>query len=191
MTRERSDDKRQAILDAALSLFVEKHFHGTSVPEIAARAGVADGTIYRYFISKEALVNELYVLRKRELVAFVARPFRPGMSVKERLVEIGERFMVFAETAPLVVFFLERNHHESYLYPEALAEEVPLVQLIISLLEEGKSQGIIKDIRNEVLMFVLYGALTGIVEANRRGLIRRFEDVKKEVEECLWHAIRA
>src|SRR5689334_15289154 len=53
-------DKREAILAAALELFVERGFYGTAVPEIAERAGVGAGTIYRYFESKETLVNELY-----------------------------------------------------------------------------------------------------------------------------------
>ena len=56
----RDVDKREAILDAALDLFVERGFHGTAVPQIAERAGVGAGTIYRYFESKEALVNALY-----------------------------------------------------------------------------------------------------------------------------------
>src|SRR5689334_6813622 len=53
-------EKYEAILGAALHLFVEKGFHGTAVPEVAKRAHVAAGTIYTYFPSKEALVNTLY-----------------------------------------------------------------------------------------------------------------------------------
>ena len=53
-------DKREAILQAALELFVERGFYGTAVPEIADRASVGAGTIYRYFESKEALVNAIY-----------------------------------------------------------------------------------------------------------------------------------
>ncbi|MFO1187803.1 MAG: helix-turn-helix domain-containing protein [Alphaproteobacteria bacterium] len=46
-------DKRDLILGfAALSLFVEKGFDGTAVPEIAARAGVGTGTLYRYFAGR-------------------------------------------------------------------------------------------------------------------------------------------
>lgn len=48
-------DKREAILAAALDLFAERTFEGTPVPLIAERAGVATGTIYRYFESKETL----------------------------------------------------------------------------------------------------------------------------------------
>jgi len=63
-------DKREAIMGAALDLFVERGFHGTAVPEIAQAAGVGAGTIYRYFEHKEALVNALY---RPEKQAFAAR----------------------------------------------------------------------------------------------------------------------
>jgi AcrR family transcriptional regulator len=55
-----AEDKRDRLLTAALELFETRGFDGVAVPEIAARAGVATGTIYRYFATKEALVNALY-----------------------------------------------------------------------------------------------------------------------------------
>ena len=57
-------DKREAILDAALDLFAQRGFHGTAVPAVAERARVGAGTIYRYFASKEALVNAVYQRHK-------------------------------------------------------------------------------------------------------------------------------
>ena len=54
--------KHEAILDAALALFVERGYHGTAVPAIAERAGVAAGTIYHHFESKEQLVNAVFEL---------------------------------------------------------------------------------------------------------------------------------
>src|SRR5688500_10180049 len=60
-----SADKREAFMNAALELFVGRGFHGTAVPEIAEMAGVGAGTIYRYFESKEALVNALYRQEKQ------------------------------------------------------------------------------------------------------------------------------
>ena len=60
MSSERGADKREAILQAALELFAERGFHGTSVPSVAERAGVGAGTIYRHFESKEALALEAF-----------------------------------------------------------------------------------------------------------------------------------
>src|SRR4029079_12446276 len=68
-------DKREAIFDAALGLFAERGFHGTSVPDIAQRAGVGAGTIYRYFEGKEALVNALYQHHKGELAQSLLQRF--------------------------------------------------------------------------------------------------------------------
>ena len=65
-TPEAVEAKREAILDAALSLFAERGYHGTSVPSIAKRAGVGAGTLYRYFENKEKLVNALFLREKRE-----------------------------------------------------------------------------------------------------------------------------
>jgi AcrR family transcriptional regulator len=60
-------DKRSAILDATLNLISQRGFHGTPMSMIAEEAGVGAGTIYRYFDSKEALINELYLELKHEI----------------------------------------------------------------------------------------------------------------------------
>jgi AcrR family transcriptional regulator len=191
MVRSKSEDKRQAILDAALELFVERHFHGTAIPMLAERAGVADGTIYRYFKNKEELVNTLFIEKKAEMTAHVTQPFPPGLSIKEKLVQVGVRFLEYAEREPKTTQFLERNHHESYLGDDARAAELTILQFVMGLLEEGRAQGLIKNVNLAVLVFLLYGSLNGMVEAQRRGIISCLRDVQHEVEECLWHAIRA
>lgn len=45
---------------AALELFTTRGYHASTTPQIASRAGVAEGTIYRHFSSKEQLLNEIY-----------------------------------------------------------------------------------------------------------------------------------
>ena len=63
ISRARSEEQRraklQAILDAALDVFAEKGFADARLDDVAARAGVAKGTIYLYFASKEALFEAL------------------------------------------------------------------------------------------------------------------------------------
>ncbi len=189
--RELSDTKRQAILDAALELFVTQHYHGTAIPEIARRAGVADGTIYRYFKNKQDLVNALYKECKMALVALLVAPFSPGLSLRERLNEIAARFARYAENHRREVCFLEKNHHESYLEDDARATEQPLEAFVVGLLEEGKAQGLVKQLPSALLFSILYSGLLGALELERQGRIASFQAVLPDVQECLWHAIRA
>ena len=51
-------DKRTDILQSALELIAERGFHGAPISEIAQKANVAAGTIYRYFENKDLLIKE-------------------------------------------------------------------------------------------------------------------------------------
>jgi len=56
--RRRKDARPGEIIDSAMSLWAEKGFAATRLDDIAAEAGIAKGTIYRYFESKEALFEK-------------------------------------------------------------------------------------------------------------------------------------
>src|SRR4051812_29105035 len=104
-------DKRQAILSAALELFAERTFEGTPVPLIAERAGVAAGTIYRYFDSKEALVNALYRRCKENLRDIVAGAIASGSTHEGRFRLMWRGQWRFAADEPRALAFLETQHH--------------------------------------------------------------------------------
>src|SRR2546426_6372677 len=55
-----ADLTRQRLVRAALELFTAQGYHDTTTPQISKKAGVAEGTIYRHFHSKQHLLNELY-----------------------------------------------------------------------------------------------------------------------------------
>src|SRR5215216_6462991 len=69
--RRRSGDKRDRILKAAVKVFARSGFHATRVSEVAKAAGVADGTIYLYFKSKEELLFSLFEDRVGKLLGFM------------------------------------------------------------------------------------------------------------------------
>lgn len=61
MISQSIQDKRKDLLAAALRLFVENGFHGTPTSRIAKEAGVANGTLFHYYPTKEDLIVSLYV----------------------------------------------------------------------------------------------------------------------------------
>ena len=67
--RDKNPDKRIRILDAALKIFASRGFYNAKVSEVAKEAGVADGTIYLYFESKDALLIALFEDRMQRLIA--------------------------------------------------------------------------------------------------------------------------
>src|SRR5688572_26132351 len=93
-------DRRESILDAALQCFVERGFHGTAIPEIAAKASIATGTIYHYFASKEALVNALYRTWKAAIAQRVFTTFPQGAPVREQFEVMWREMVAFAVGSP-------------------------------------------------------------------------------------------
>ena len=83
MARPRSEDKRNAILDAATKVFAEQ---GASAPtaRIARQAGVAEGTLFTYFESKDVLLNELYLTLKSGLREQMLEGYPHRASIRER-----------------------------------------------------------------------------------------------------------
>src|ERR1700689_178642 len=67
----RTGNKRERILDAAVRVFAKKGFHATRVSEVAKAAGVADGTIYLYFKSKDELLVSLFEDRVERLLFYM------------------------------------------------------------------------------------------------------------------------
>jgi TetR/AcrR family transcriptional regulator len=67
--RRRKDARPQELLDAAMTLFVEKGFAATRTDEVALRAGVSKGTLYLYFPSKEDLLKAVIAQQLSERIA--------------------------------------------------------------------------------------------------------------------------
>ena len=58
--RKGSEDKRRAILRAAVKVFAERGYHGCRIADVAREAGVAYGLVYHYFDNKEALLTSVF-----------------------------------------------------------------------------------------------------------------------------------
>lgn len=67
-----ADERRRDILDAALRLFAERGFTETTVSDIASEAGMATGTVYLYFPSKEDVLQGLHDRFREQNIATIA-----------------------------------------------------------------------------------------------------------------------
>jgi AcrR family transcriptional regulator len=157
--------KRDAILGAALELFSERTFASTPMPELARRAGVGAGTIYRYFDSKDALVNALFQRWKREMTDAVSGNIPDDLTPREQFTHWWRGLWKFATELPSVYHFLETHHHAAYLDAASRRVGAQLSDRAITYLREGQRRGAIRKGNPEVLMALVMGAFTGLVKS--------------------------
>lgn len=184
------DDKREAILGAALALFAERGFHGVAVPEIAARAKVAAGTIYRHFESKEAIVNALYARYKQALGASLLSDFPFSSPPRAQFHHFVTRFMAFARREPEALKFLEAHHHAPYLDEPCKALESQMLQPFREFFTQGERAKVTRRGSPEVLGALVWGGLVGLVRAGWEGHLTPDSKAERLAEDALWDAIR-
>jgi AcrR family transcriptional regulator len=183
--------RRDTILRAALELFVERGFHGASVPAIAERARIAAGTMYRYFPSKEALVNELYRALKTSLLEALLSGFPFDAPPRAQFRSFFFRLWGFARSSPEAFTFLEHHHHADYLDAESQAMERASLLPFVEFLERTRALRVTKAIAAPALMAIVWGAFSGLLKAGRLGHLVLTDDILASAEGCAWDAIAA
>jgi AcrR family transcriptional regulator len=191
-TLSRQDDlegRRDAILAAALELFAVQGFDGTAVPEVAKRAGVGAGTIYRHFESKEGLVNALYRREKTRLMTHLMSEFPWLGGSRTQFRAFFWRLAGFARREPLAFAFLEHHHHARYLDGESRALERDSLAPVRLFLDGAKKRCELKPLPSEALAAMVWGMLAGVVKAASLGHLTFTDELLADVENCAWEAI--
>ena len=183
------DDKRARLLDAALDLFETRGFDGVAVPEIAAQAGVAVGTVYRYFETKEALVNALYRKWKQAYNDLVLAPAPKNLRPRDLFARIWHRMTLFARSNPRAVRFLDLHHHAAYLDDESRSLSKAYAQFAADFVGEARAQGAIRELDPIMVVALMWGASAGLVKFAASGALEFDAKMAGEMEEALWRAI--
>lgn len=172
MPARKDSPKRLAILEAALILFAESGVNGVAVPDIAARADVGTGTIYRYFDNKETLVNELFRQEKHRIDEHLTVPESQQHSGRLAFDAFWQQMLTYARSYPRSFRFLELQDHRPYLDEESRAlERKVLMQRVQSFRKLQQQNEFRSDVRAEVIMAMIWGAIVNLVKATQAGHI--------------------
>jgi AcrR family transcriptional regulator len=99
MARSKSEDKRNAILSAATTVFAERGL-GAPTSAISQAAGVAEGTLFTYFPTKDELINALYREIKLELADAMMSNFPRRAGIRNRFQHVWDRYVIWGVNNP-------------------------------------------------------------------------------------------
>src|SRR6516165_4560015 len=140
----RQAQRRQAILDAALDEFAARGFAATRLDDIAARAGVAKGTIYLYFRDKESLFQELVrTLLSPVVGTLLDRPLAdlPVRAVAETVADLFVREIFGTRRKDVIRLIIAEGPRfpklAEFYYHEVIERVVPAMRAIMTRAVEG------------------------------------------------------
>ncbi|MGH7525013.1 MAG: TetR/AcrR family transcriptional regulator [Gemmatimonadales bacterium] len=140
-----SGTTRSRLLESARELFTTTGYHSTTTPMLAKRAGVAEGTIYRHFPSKQALLNAAYQETQRWGTATVREVSTgTGRTVGARLTALGRVWLEQGEKEPARVRMLLGWKLTSELDELSRSAASELRQGLEHLIARGKQEGSVR-----------------------------------------------
>ena len=121
-------------------------FRGTTTPSIASRAGVAEGTIYRHFTSKEHLLNEVYRGAQKWASGIIKEieEQEKGARASERLQRVARRFFDAADRDPAALRMLLHNASEKGLDDKSREAAREFREGLQQMVASGKSDGLVR-----------------------------------------------
>jgi TetR/AcrR family fatty acid metabolism transcriptional regulator len=147
MSAERKEAKRERILDAAVLEIARHGYYGTTVSTIARRAGVADGTIYLYFKSKEEMLVSIFE-RAMQLFSAQAQQIvdERGAGAEDKLCRIvALHLSLLGEDRDLAVIFQVEFRHTLHVLELLSRSGIrDYLALIARVVDEGKAEGVFK-----------------------------------------------
>lgn len=164
-TPKRDGDKRERILRAATRVFARKGFYATRVSEVAKAAGVADGTIYLYFKSKDDLLVSLFEDRIMLLLATLERALAERPTPEERLRCVIEMQLGLLEGERDLAEVITVNLRQSTrLMKQYAAPKFMLyLETIAKVVADGQKSGAFRnDVSAHIVARTIFGALDGI-----------------------------
>lgn len=163
-----SGDKYQRILDAAVEVIAERGYFNSPVSAIAKRAGVADGTIYLYFKSKDDVLRtainstferffqqiegQFCVLSDpREKLEYIARVHLESHSINRSMT-----ILMQTEMRQSARFIAEFSHHHLVRY----------IQIVREVIREGQEQAIFRqDVSDGLVAHCIFGAIDELLSS--------------------------
>lgn len=188
-------EKYQRILDAAVEVIAEHGYFNSPVSAIAKRAGVADGTIYLYFKSKDDVLRTAIDSTFQRFYTMVEERFQTLRGPREQLEYIAEvhlsshavnrsmAVLMQTEMRQSAKFIAEFSHHHLVKY----------IQVVREVIRRGQQEGIFRqDISDGVVAHCMFGAIDELLSsAVFTGRVYDPKATAAQVMDILMHGIRS
>ena len=162
MADKKNQDKRTRIINSAIVIFAEKGYHLGNMNDIATKANVAVGSIYRYFHNKEDLLIAIFEEKMGELILELENRIQKIEDPREKLFAFIHQHFSQIEAKPQLAQVFQVELRQSHRFfreyrPQKLWEYLQILQDIIIL---GQQEGCFrKNLQVKIVQWTLFGAL--------------------------------
>jgi AcrR family transcriptional regulator len=183
--------RRNEIKQAAARLFRKRGFKATSMRDIAEAVGIKAASIYNHINSKQELLNELLLEIAKIFTKEMSEVQTANLETQqklERLIAVHVRLTI-EHTDAIALIAGEWVHLESPLKEEYLTLRDDYESHFKSIINQGKTEGVFKDLDTEIILFSILSTLRWLYSWHSRN--RNFNpiELERQMTECLMNGV--
>ena len=184
-------NKKQLIYDAVLKISNEGGLSSTPMSKIAKEAGVAAGTIYRYFENKDCLLLDLYMDINKDLIQIININYNEASPSKANIEKVWKSILNFYLENPLWIKFIQEYRASYNLSKEVIDSSSNIYSLMKKIFDKALEEGAIKKLSCLSLSSFIMGPINELFYYNTTGIAEVNQNIINESFEILWSAIGA
>lgn len=181
--------KREQILNTSLGLFAEQGIQATPMSQIVSESGVATGTIYHHFKSKQEIIEALYLSFKKELGQLFQSAFHSNDSIQVQFEKIWLAVFEFYIQEPLKYKFSQQVLHAHYIREEVRQEGLSYYGAFCDFFELGMEKGEFKRMELHLAMELIHSSICTLANLYLDQKIENLNQRKQEALRYAWDGI--
>lgn len=182
----------EQVLSAALALFVERGYFGTSVHDIVRASNVSIGSIYHHFGDKAGIARALYEAQTARMDLAISEIAARHPGTRERCRAIFELLFRLTEDDPVAMEFMLHVKHREFIPDEKPVCSSKPFEAMRRIVVEGIARGEIRPVDVMVASTSLFGSALRMITARLDGVLPKpLPEYLDEVWEASWRAVAA
>lgn len=157
------NDRRVQLIEASIDLFSKEGFWNTSTACISRHAGVATGTLFNYFVSKEVLIDEVFLYLKLEVRDYVLQSYPKDADLANRMRYLWNRYAQWAFENPQRFQLMEQLRLSNMVSEKTFSEVEAGEALLIEVIEEAHALGPSGDLTAHFVCKMTYAMLVSMI----------------------------
>lgn len=183
-------DKKAAIMKAALVLFTQRGFHGTPTAMISESAGVSTGILFRYFKTKNDLINSVYFSAKERMSQALGEGCEGEKGVCNKARRIWGNSIRWGMENPEEFLFIQQFHSSPFISDITQQEAEKNFTFLNFVIDDGIKRGMIKQTERSLVLEMLFSANAAVVRSIiQAGSIKDIDELINRSFDIVWDGL--
>jgi AcrR family transcriptional regulator len=189
--KPKDDEKLKAIARATCALVERDGLRSLTMAAIAREAGLATGTLYVYFKSKEDLLVALYEQAKTQTAACLMQGDDPAQPFRVRFQRMWLNWLTHRLNHSAQMVFLEQYYNSPWFGETGRVVSARLIKDWVAMIEAAKAQQILKDVPTPMLINSFAGSVRETANMLKSGTLAHTDAHLAMAFGLCWDGIKA